>query len=104
MVLRKILAITILAASCLAASAAVPQSDKQPIIANTGRFGDATGTALKYQGYLFGVIQKIDPSQLTLSKTKVGVDQPFRLNKKTKFLRDGKASSLDKLKVGDGVY
>jgi len=39
-----------------------------------------------------------------LSKTKYGIDQSFKLTKKTKFLRNGKASSIDDLKVGEGVY
>ncbi len=98
------IAMTTLAAACLATLAAAPQSDKQPITSSTGRFGDPTSTARKYQDYLFGVIKEKNPNELILTKTKFGVDQSFKLNKKTKFTQDGKASSLDKLKVGDGVY
>jgi hypothetical protein len=96
--------ITALAAACLATLAAVSQSDKQPITSNTGRFGDPTSIAIKYQDYLYGVIKELNPNELILSQTKFGVDQTFKLNKKTKFIQDGKASSYDKLKVGDRVY
>jgi len=104
MKLRKIMVITALAAACLATLAAVSQSDKQPITSNTGRFGDPTSIAIKYQDYLYGVIKELNPNELILSQTKFGVDQTFKLNKKTKFIQDGKASSYDKLKVGDRVY
>jgi hypothetical protein len=96
--------ITALAAACLATPAAMPQSDKQPITSNTGRFGDSTSIAIKYQDYLYGVVKALTPNEMTLSQTKFGVDQTFKLNKKTKFIQDGKASSFDKLKVGDRIY
>jgi hypothetical protein len=32
------------------------------------------------------------------------VDQAFKFNKKTKFTLDGKTSTFDKLKVGEGIY
>jgi len=104
MKLRKTMVITTLAATCLAALAAVPQSDKQPITSNPGRFGDPTAIAIKYQDYLYGVIKELNPNEMILSQTKFGVDQTFKLNKKTKFTQDGKASSFDKLKVGDRIY
>ncbi len=104
MTLRKTMMMTALAAACLATLAAMPQSDKQPITSNTGRFGDPTAIAIKYQDYLYGVIKEMNPNELILSQTKFGVDQTFKLNKKTKFTQDGKASSFDKLKVGDRIY
>ncbi len=104
MKLRKILMTTTLAAACLATLAAAPQSDKQPITSNTGRFGDSNSVARMYQDFLYGVIKEKNPNELILTKTKFGVDQTFKLNKKTKFIQDGKASSFDKLKVGDGIY
>ncbi len=104
MKLRKILMATILAAACLATLAAAMQSDKQPVTSSTGRFGDATSTARMYQDFLYGVIKEKNPSELILSQTKFGVDQTFKLNKKTKYTQDGKASSFDKLKVGDRIY
>jgi hypothetical protein len=104
MKVRKVMVIAALAATCLATLAAMPQSDKQPITSNTGRFGDPTSIAIKYQDYLYGVIKVLNPNEMILSQTKFGVDQTFKLNKKTKFTHDGKASSFDKLKVGDRVY
>jgi hypothetical protein len=103
MKLPKIL-MTTLAAGCLATLAAASQSDKQPVTSNTGRFGDPTSIAIKYQDYLYGVIKETNANELILTKTKFGVDQAFKLNKKTKFIQDGKASSLDKLKVGDRIF
>ena len=44
------------------------------------------------------------PDELILTQTKFGVDQSFKLNKKTKFVQDGKASLLGNLKVGDKLY
>jgi hypothetical protein len=104
MKLRKILMTTTLAAACLATLAAAPQSDKQPVTSDTGRFGDPSATARKYQDYLYGVIKEMNPTELILTQTKFGVDQTLKLNKKTKFTLDGKPSSFDKLKVGDRIY
>jgi hypothetical protein len=95
---------TALVAACLATLAAAPQSEKQPVTSNTGRFGDSNSVARMYQDFLYGVIKEKNPNELILTKTKFGVDQAFKLNKKTKFIQDGKASSFDKLKVGDGIY
>ena len=104
MMLRKIIMTTALVAACLATLAAAPQSEKQPVTSNTGRFGDSNSVARMYQDFLYGVIKEKNPNELILTKTKFGVDQAFKLNKKTKFIQDGKASSFDKLKVGDGIY
>lgn len=104
MKLRKILMTTTLAAAFLATLATAAQSDKQPVTSNTGRFGDPSATAIKYQGYLYGVIKEKNPNELILTKTKFGVEQAFKLNKKTKFIQDDKPSSFDKLKVGDRIY
>ena len=104
MKLRMILMTTTLAAACVATLAAVPQNEKQPVISSTGRFGDPTSIAIKYQDYLYGVVKEKNPGELILTKTKFGVDQTFKLNKKTKFTQDGKASSYDKLKVGDKIF
>jgi hypothetical protein len=102
--LRHILIATTVAAAFVARLAAAPQSDKQPVTSNTGRFGDASGTAIKYQDYLYGVVKEKKPNELILTKTKFGVDQTFKLTRKTKFTLDGKAGSYDKLKVGDAIY
>jgi len=104
MELRKIFVTATLTTVCLATLAAAPQSDKQPVTSSTGRFGDPTSIAIKYQDYLYGVIKEKKPNELILTQTKFGVDQAFKLNKKTKFTQDGKASSFDKLKVGDRIF
>jgi hypothetical protein len=100
---------TVALAGACAATAAWAQKDgqpneKQPIVADTGRFGDASAIARKYQDFLYGVIKEKNPNELILTQTKFGVDQTFKLNKKTKFVQDGKPSSLDKLKLGDRVF
>ena len=104
MTLRKVIVIGMLAAGTAAALAAAPQSDKQPIISSTGRFGDPSVIARKYRDYLFGILKQVKPDELILSKTKYGVDQGFKITKKTKFVRDGKHSTIDKLKPGEGIY
>ena len=104
MKLQRIMLTAALAVACVATLAAAPQSDKQPIISKTGRYGDPSTVARKYQGYLFGIVKEVNASEIVLSKTKYGVDHPFKLTKKTKFTLDGKPSTYDKLKPGDGVY
>ena len=105
MKLRRIIAITALAAAGLVTVvAASAQSDKQPVTSSTGRFGDPNTIARKYQDYLFGILKEVKPNELILSKTKYGVDQSFKITKKTKFTLDGKPSTIDKLKVGEGIY
>ena len=79
-------------------------AQKPPPEADTGRFGNPTATARTYQTYLYGVIKSLDANQMVLGKTKFGVDQTLKLEGKTKFIRDNKSSSRDKLKIGDQVY
>lgn len=59
---------------------------------------------MNYQDYFYGVIAKIGPDALVLSKTKVGVPQTIHLTKKTKYVRDKKKSSFAQLKTGEMVY
>ena len=70
----------------------------------TARFGDPTSTARAYQDYLYGVIKNLDKNELVLDKTKFGIDQSVKLDAKTKYHRDGKPSSWDRLAVGDQVW
>jgi hypothetical protein len=63
----------------------------------------APNAGSKYADYLFGVVKEVDQDLLVLTKTKAGTDQTFRFNKKTKFIRDGKNSSFELIKVGDNV-
>jgi hypothetical protein len=104
MKLPRIIMTIALAIACVTGLAAAPQSDKQPIISNPGRFGDPTSIAIKYKDYLFGIVKEVNANEIVLSKTKFGVDQPFKFIKKTKFFLDGKPSSFDKIKLGEGVY
>jgi len=104
MKLQNILITTAILAASVAMMAAAPQNEKQPIISSTGRFGDPNSVAQKYRDYLFGIIKEVNPDEVILAKTKYGIDQAFKFNKKTKFTQDGKPSTFDKLKVGEGVY
>lgn len=104
MKIDKIMMTAVLVAASAAALVAAPQSEKQPIVSNPGRFGDPTSIAIKYKDYLFGIVKEVNASEVILSKTKFGVDQPFKFTKKTKFFLDGKPSSFDKIKVGEGIY
>lgn len=69
-----------------------------------GRFGDPNVFGMNYQDYFYGVVSKIKPDALVLTKTKIGVPQTIHLTKKTKFVRDRKKSALADLKVGEMVY
>jgi hypothetical protein len=91
------------ASLCLVVALPVLPQEK-PIQAGTARFGDPTATARKYQGFLYGVVKTIDAQGMVLEKTKAGIDQTFRFQAKTKFIRDEKPSSREELKVGDQVY
>ena len=104
MKLDRIMMTIVLAAACGATLVAAPQSDKQPIVSKTGRFGDPTSIAIKYRDYLFGIVKEVNADEVILAKTKFGVDQPFKFTKKTKFFQDGKPSTWDKIKVGEGIY
>ena len=91
------------AALCLLLAAPAPAQEKAAK-AETARFGDPTGIARKYQNFLYGVIKTIDADGMVLEKTKVGIDQTFKFQPRTKFLHDNKPSSREKLKVGEQVY
>ena len=58
----------------------------------------------KFDTYLFGVVKEVSKDELILTKTKSGEDQTFKFNKKTKFIRDGKDSSLESVHLGDDVW
>ncbi|HEV2176192.1 MAG TPA: hypothetical protein VGW33_03180 [Terriglobia bacterium] len=70
----------------------------------TARFGDPSATARSLQDYVYGVVKKIGAAELILDKTEFGDDQSFKLLPKTKFVHDGKPSTLAQLKVGDQVW
>jgi hypothetical protein len=72
---------------------------------DNARFGIPTGgLPAVYQDYLFGVVSKIKSDELVLDKTKYGVPQTIHLDRKTKYIHNGKRSSLSEIKVGDPVY
>ncbi len=81
-----------------------PSSPAGPTLPNNDRFGNPNGIARNYQDYLYGVVAKAGPSGLVLDKTKFGVPQTIQVNKKTKYIRNGKPSTLNQLKAGDQVY
>jgi multidrug efflux pump subunit AcrA (membrane-fusion protein) len=84
---------------------AVPVVGQEKVVkAGTARFGDSTGTARKYENFLYGVIKTIDANGMVLQKTRSGIDQSFRFDRKTQFIHDVKVSSRENLKVGDQVW
>jgi hypothetical protein len=93
-----------LLACTLSAPAIPPPQGTEPIAPNNGRFGDSSAIGRKLQGNIYGVVKKIDEKEITLDKTKFGVDTSIRLDSRTKYVRDKKPSSIDKLKIGDSVY
>ncbi|MBZ5668159.1 MAG: hypothetical protein LAO04_00290 [Acidobacteriia bacterium] len=103
MKLQTILMAIALGVARLAAPAAA-QQEKEPPKASNARFGDPSSTARIYQGFLYGVIKELNEKEMILTKTKFGTDQTLKLGKKTKFIRDGKTSSLDQFKMGDEVW
>jgi hypothetical protein len=99
----RIISATVLLALLSGADISLAQR-RAPTKPETGRFGDPTSIARVYQSYLYGVIKTVGPEEMVLTKTKFGVDQTFKLNEKTKYIRDGKKSSHDTLKAGDQVW
>jgi hypothetical protein len=75
---------------------------------STGPLGvpsNGTGTAgNKVKDFVYGVIKAVNKDEMVLTKTNAGVDETFKFTKKTKFIRDGKNSSLESLKLGDQVW
>ncbi|HEX5410603.1 MAG TPA: hypothetical protein VFZ27_01940 [Terriglobia bacterium] len=99
--LRNILFYALLGSS-LAAGAQVYQSPAAPGAA--GRLENAISVGGKYQNYIYGVVKKIGKDQIILDKTRYGDDQVFKLEHKTKFVDNGKRSTLAALKAGDMVW
>jgi hypothetical protein len=66
---------------------------------------NGSGTAgSNYKGLIYGIVKSLNEDAVVLTKTNAGVDQTFKFNKKTKFIHDGKGSSLESLKLGDQVW
>jgi hypothetical protein len=70
----------------------------------TGRLESAISVAGQYQNYIYGVVRKITKGELILDKTRFGNDQVFKLEHKTKFIANGKRSTLAELKKGEMVW
>jgi hypothetical protein len=93
----------LLAVASVAVQPGWAQQD-QPQKSGTARFGDSTSVARHLQDLFYGVVKSLDNNEMVLEKTKFGVDQTIKLNEKTKYVRDGKASKFDSLKVGEQVW
>lgn len=93
--------VCVLVSSFWAVTVPAQQDTSRP---ETGRFGDPTATARSLQDYVYGVVKKISSAELILDKTEFGDDQSFKLQPKTKFIHDGKPSTLAQLKVGDQAW
>ena len=70
----------------------------------TGRFGDPTLTGRNLQNFIYGVIKSVESDEIVCDKTEFGDNQPFKIDKKTRYLRDGQASTPNDLKVGDKTW
>jgi len=98
-------ALLLIAPLTLAPSPAWGQrADDSPSPPQNGRFGDPTLTGRNLQNFVYGVIKSVGPSEVVCDKTEFGDNQPFKLEKKTKFFRDTVASTPDALKVGDQAW
>src|SRR5579862_149261 len=100
----RILFILLLLTTAQAAPALWAQDKKDTAKPENARFGDPTSIGRGLQGDLYGVVKSVKDGELVLDKTKFGVDQTVKLEPKTKYVRDGKLSSLGKIQVGDPVY
>jgi hypothetical protein len=103
MSLRKAI-LSLIAVILTVAASGWAQSTDAPSRPETGRFGDPTGIARKYQNYLYGVIKKIGKDEIILEKTRFGIDTAIKLLPKTRYVYNEKPSTLKELKVGDQVY
>ena len=99
---RIVLITTLLAAT--ATSAWAQRADQAPAPPANARFGDPTDTARQLQGFIYGVVKKVSPSEIVCDKTEFGDAQPFKLDKKTKYTRDGKPATLESLKAGEEIW
>jgi len=105
---RKVLGILVLclvgfASPCVAQRGghAATETGGSPMSVPSTGMGSAGGN---YAGYRYGVVKSISGNEIVLTKTDEGMDETFALNKKTKFIHDGKSSSPDSVKVGDKVW
>ena len=84
---------------------AIPgEAQQKPPKNETARFGTADDGSRAFQDYLYGVVKSVSKTELVLNKTALGDEQVFLLSPKTKFIQNGKPSSLENLKIGDKVW
>lgn len=107
MSLRRALCLIVLA-SALPTSVGFAQdsgiSPDRPPKPDNARFGDPTTKGQNLRGFIYGVVKKVGKAELILDKTPFGDEQPFKLEAKTKYVRDGKSSKLAEFKPGDQVF
>jgi hypothetical protein len=96
--------LAVFAAAVVSAALGFAQNVQPPQKPENARFGDPTGIARQYQGFISGVIKKIGKDEMTLTKTRFGVDTTIKLLSKTKYVYNNKPGKLDDLKVGDLVF
>lgn len=94
----------LLLAGGLISGTVLAQRTTAPQPPDNEQYGNPPGVAGQYQNYLFGVIGKITGHSIVLNKTKFGTPRAIVLDRKTKFVRNGKRSSADQLRVGEMVY
>lgn len=98
-------ALPIVALFMAAPSAAWAQrADDLPGPPQNGRFGDPTLTDRNLQNFVYGVIKNIGSNEIVCDKTEFGDNQPFLIDKKTKYVRDGQSSTSSDLKIGDKTW
>ncbi len=95
------LTVTILTGTLISVSADAQQRTPK---AETARFGTPDAGGLGFKDYLYGVVKSIGKTEMVLDKTALGDGQVFLLLPKTKYIHNGKPSSLANLKVGDMVW
>ena len=100
----RIALVAVLAAMTGVVSARAQGPNQAPAPPQTARFGDPTDTARQLQGFVYGVVSKVSSSEIVCNKTEFGDAQPFKLDKKTKYIRDGKPASLQGLKPGEEIW
>jgi hypothetical protein len=91
-------------AGCLATFSLSLPAQYDPPKQDTARFGDPSATVRILEDYFYGVVQSVASDSIVLDKTKSGVAETVRLEKKTKFIRDGKEEPISALKVGEHVF
>ena len=85
-------------------AARAQRADSAPAPPSNARFGDPSVTAPNYQDYHYGVVKRVSETSMVCDKTEFGDDQPFKIDKRTKFAHDGRPSAAADLKQGDKVW